>query len=91
MFTIHSDSIVRDRKYLPGLLNKAVFKRKMAFDTVIGTYPKISQTRPKRPSITMENIRNLYLVGDAIYVPTIGSSSDAAFNSAMQCAELIIQ
>ena len=31
----------------------------------------------------------MYLVGDAVNVDGVGGSSDAAFNSAMECVELV--
>lgn len=75
----------------PSLLEDAEFRRKMVFDTVIGAYPKIGQSKNTRPSITLPGISNLYLAGDAINAPGIGGSSDAAFNSAMLSADLIEQ
>jgi len=47
--------------------------------------------RLKRPNVTLQGLKNLYLVGDAVNVDGIGGSSDATFNSAMQCVELIKQ
>jgi phytoene dehydrogenase-like protein len=73
----------------PSLLEDTEFRRKMVFDTVIGAYPKIGQSKNTRPSITLPGISNLYLAGDAINAPGIGGSSDAAFNSAMLSADLI--
>jgi phytoene dehydrogenase-like protein len=69
--------------------NSSVIIRQMVFSTTIGIYPKPTMNRPKRPSVSLRSLKNLYLVGDAVNVDGVGGSSDAAFNSAMQCVELI--
>ena len=61
----------------------------MVFSTTIGFYPKRSMNRPNRPSVSLQGMKGLYLVGDAVDVDGVGGSSDAAFNSAMECVELI--
>jgi hypothetical protein len=77
-------------KILPQLANNnSSVIRRMVFSTTIGFYPKPSMNRPKRPGVSLQGLKNLYLVGDAVNVDGIGGSSDAAFNSAMQCVELI--
>jgi phytoene dehydrogenase-like protein len=78
-------------KIFPGLAQNSTIIRRMVFSTTIGFYPKPSMNRLKRPNITLQGLKNLYLVGDAVNVDGIGGSSDAAFNSAMQCVELIKQ
>jgi phytoene dehydrogenase-like protein len=77
-------------KILPQLEhNSSGIIRRMVFSTTIGFYPKPSMNRPKRPSVSLQGLKNLYLVGDAVNVNGVGGSSDAAFNSAMHCGELI--
>jgi hypothetical protein len=73
----------------PSILDGAEFSRRMVFDTVIGAYPKIGESKNMRPSVILPGISYLYLTGDAINVPGIGGLSDAAFNSAMLSADLI--
>ena len=80
---------IRIEEIFPSVLEGAEFSRRMVFDTVIGAYPKIGESRNMRPSVMLSGISNLYLTGDAINVPGIGGSSDAAFNSAMLSADLI--
>lgn len=74
----------------PGAQSKADFHRRMAFDTVIGWYPGISSSYASRIPIKFANVDNLYFVGDAADSPGIGGSSDAAFTSAMRCAQQIM-
>ncbi len=76
-------------KILPQLTNNSNVIRRMVFSTTIGFYPKPSMNRPKRPGVSLQGLKNLYLVGDAVNIDGVGGSSDAAFNSAMQCVELI--
>ncbi|MDQ3836436.1 MAG: FAD-dependent oxidoreductase [Thermoproteota archaeon] len=76
-------------KILPQLAHNSSVIRQMVFSTTIGFYPKPSMNRPKRPGVSFQGLKNLYLVGDAVNVDGIGGSSDAAFNSAMKCVELI--
>jgi phytoene dehydrogenase-like protein len=78
-------------KIFPGLAQNSTIIRRMVFSTTIGFYPKPSMNRLKRPNVTLQGLKNLYLVGDAVNVDGIGGSSDATFNSAMQCVELIKQ
>jgi hypothetical protein len=78
-------------KIFPGLAQNSTIIRRMVFSATIGFYPKPSMNRLKRPNVTLQGLKNLYLVGDAVNVDGIGGSSDAAFNSAMQCVELIKQ
>jgi phytoene dehydrogenase-like protein len=76
-------------KILPQLANNSSVIRRMVFRTTIGFYPKPSMNRPKRPGVSLQGLKNLYLVGDAVNVDGVGGSSDASFNSAMKCVELI--
>jgi hypothetical protein len=73
----------------PGKVSKAIFKRKLLIDTVIGFYPKKGLGIESRPDVKFSKFTNLYLVGDCIKCPSIGGSSDASFNSAIFCSNLI--
>jgi phytoene dehydrogenase-like protein len=77
----------------PGILANSEFQRRMVFDTVIGRYPLVSSAPSfaKRLPIQFPDIRSLYIVGDAADAEGIGGSSDAAFMSALNCTELILQ
>jgi phytoene dehydrogenase-like protein len=76
-------------KIFPQLAQNSTVIRRMVFNTTIGFYPKRSMNRPKRPNVSLQGVENMYLVGDAVNVDGVGGSSDAAFNSAMECVELI--
>ena len=76
-------------KIFPKLSQRSTVIRRMVFSTTIGFYPKASMDHPKRPNVSLRGLTNLYLVGDAVNVDGVGGSSVAAFNSAMQCVELI--
>jgi phytoene dehydrogenase-like protein len=76
-------------KIFPELAQNSSVLRRMVFSTTIGFYPKRSMNRPKRPSVSVRGLKNMYLVGDAVNVDGIGGSSDAAFNSAIECVKLI--
>lgn len=78
-------------KAFPGLTSKAIFKRKLLLDTVIGFYPKKGMGIESRPNVEFSEFSNLYLVGDSVNSPSIGGSSDAAFASAVLCSNLINQ
>lgn len=67
--------------------HQILYKRRMVFDNVIGTYPVIGQSQKDRPRVKFRHIENLYLVGDAVNAPGIGGSSNTAFSSALLCAE----
>jgi hypothetical protein len=54
----------------------------MVFESAIEFYPSPAMTQSKRPSVVFANVKNLYLVGDAIDAAGIGGSSHIAFNSA---------
>src|SRR6185295_5535709 len=76
-------------KVFPGLLSKAIFKRKLLLETVIGFYPKKGMGKESRPDVKISEFSNLYLVGDGTNCSSIGGSSDAAFTSAVSCSNLI--
>jgi phytoene dehydrogenase-like protein len=76
-------------KVFPGLISKAIFKRKLLLKAVIGFYPKKGMGIESRPDVKYSEFSNLYLVGDGINSPSIGGSSDAAFTSAVSCSNLI--
>jgi len=73
----------------PELVSKAIFKRKLLLNTVIGFYPKKGMGVESRPDVKFSEFSNIYLVGDSINCPSIGGSSDAAFTSAIYCSNLI--
>ena len=76
-------------KVFPELVSKAIFKRKLLLDTVIGFYPKKGMGIESRPDVKFSEFSNLFLVGDSTNCSSIGGSSDAAFNSAIYCRNLI--
>lgn len=76
-------------KIFPDVSQNSTVIRQMVFSTTIGFYPKPSMNQSKRPNVSLQGLKNLYLVGDGVNVDGIGGSSDAAFNSARQCVELI--
>jgi phytoene dehydrogenase-like protein len=74
----------------PGVQAKADFHRRMVFETVIGRYPGVASSHLPRLPVIFPQIDHLYFVGDAANSPGIGGSSDAAFTSAIECAEQIL-
>ena len=60
----------------PMLLSKAIFKRKLQLDTIIGLYPKKGMGIDSRPAVKFSEFLNLYLVGDGRNCPSIAGSSD---------------
>ncbi len=64
--------------------------RKMVFENAVGFYPSPAMSRSKRPDISFPNVKNLYLVGDAVNTAGIGGTSDIAFTSAIKVRDVII-
>jgi|tagenome__1003787_1003787.scaffolds.fasta_scaffold20606285_2 hypothetical protein len=71
------------------LLSKAIFKRKLQFDTIIGLYPKKEMGIDSRLAVKFSELLNLYLVGDGINCPSIGGIADTAFTSPVSFSNLI--
>jgi phytoene dehydrogenase-like protein len=73
----------------PGVLANSEFQRRMICQMVIGRSPTAAVSPSKRLPIQFPKINGLYFVGDAADADGIGGSSDAAFLSALECAEQI--
>ena len=72
----------------PGFMSKVADARKMVILRMNGLLLKPAQSYPNRPEIKCPDVEGLYFVGDT--VKGTGCSADIAFDSAINCADMIL-
>jgi prolycopene isomerase len=73
----------------PNIKNKVEWELQRSFPMVDGAMPTYKQSYLDRPAFQIPGIKNLYLIGDT--TKGIGTGGDIAFNSALECSDLLIK